>query len=57
MNQRQRELRAGVRAAIRARKTVKSMKAAVKANPETFTDEQIKEAEAGMICRHVAIKS
>lgn len=57
MKQRQRELRAGVRAAIRARKAVKAMKAAVKANPKAFTDEQIKEAEAGMICRHVAIKS
>ena len=57
MNIRQRELRAGVRAAIRARKTVKTMKAAVKVNPEAFTDEQIKAAEAGMICRHVPIKS
>lgn len=57
MNIRQRELRAGVRAAIRARKAVKAMKAAVKVNPEAFTDEQIKDAEAGMICRHVPIKS
>lgn len=57
MKQRQRELRAGIRAAIRARKSLKSMKAAVKVNPEAFTDEQIKDAEAGMICRHVSIKS
>ncbi|MDT3370049.1 MAG: hypothetical protein LIR40_15635 [Bacteroidota bacterium] len=54
---RQRELRAGVRAAIRARKAVKAMKAAVKVKPDAFTDEQIKAAEAGMMCRHVAIKS
>lgn len=57
MNIRQRELRAGVRAAVRARKAVKAMKAAVKVNPEAFTDKQIEEAEAGMICRHVSIKS
>lgn len=57
MNIRQRELRAGVRAAVRARKAVKAMKAAVKVNPEAFTDKQIADAEAGMICRHVAIKS
>ncbi len=57
MNMRQRELRAGVRAAIRARKAVKAMKAAVKVKPDAFTDEQIKAAEAGMMCRHVAIKS
>lgn len=57
MNIRQRELRAGVRAAIRARKAVKAMKAAVKVKPDAFTDKQIEEAEAGMICRHVAIKS
>jgi hypothetical protein len=57
MNIRQRELRAGVRAAIRARKAVKAMKAAVKVKPDAFTDKQIEEAEASMICRHVAIKS
>ena len=57
MNIRQRELRAGVRAAVRARKAVKAMKAAVKVDPKAFTDEQIAAAEAGMICRHVAIKS
>ena len=43
MNIRQRELRAGVRAAIRARKAVKAMKAAVKVKPDAFTDKQIEE--------------
>lgn len=57
MNMRQRQLRAGIRAAVRARKAVKAMKAEVKVNPEAFTDEQIAKVEAGMMCRHVAIKS
>lgn len=57
MNMRQRQLRAGIRAAVRARKAVKAMKAEVKVNPEAFTDEQIAKVETGMMCRHVAIKS
>lgn len=54
---RQRQLRAGIRAAVRARKALKAMKAEVKVNPEAFTDEQIAKVEAGMMCRHVQLKS
>lgn len=52
MKQRQRELRAGIRAAIRTRKMVKAMEK----TPDAFTDEQMQEAREAMMCRHVKVK-